>query len=111
MYKFVNTVEEIQTSEIVLKQLRKLENYDATVEVKRCEENGRTCFACTIKSGKTIIKATSHRPEVSAGQACDGFVREVRQEKNKRRDKRIDTKRKAEAKDRDRVLQEEVDTL
>ena len=106
MYRFINTNEEIQESEIVLKQLKELEEYDATVEIKRCIQNGKTCFSCTIKGDGIIMKATTSRPEVSAGQACDGFVVERRQNKNKLVDKRIDRKRKADEHAKDAVLED-----
>lgn len=100
MYKFNNTNEEIVTSEIVIKQLKHLEKYDATVEIKRGEENGKPCYTCTIRSGKTVVKATTPRPEVSAGKACDDFVDKMREDKDRKIDKRICRNRKADERDK-----------
>lgn len=89
MYKFVNTNEKIQTSEVVLKELEKLNKLDGNFEVKICrgdESKGEAIFICKIKGGNMVKVSGGERPEYATRNCARDVIKEYRNLNAKRND-------------------------
>ena len=88
MYTFYKTSDAIANREGVIKQLKKLESTDAKVEIWSFVRGGSMIFGCKISNDKLVRGADGRTPELACGAACDIFIRDLRESKEKMIDKK-----------------------
>lgn len=106
MYTFYKTHEALSSREDVIKQLKKLESIDAKVEIWSFIRGGSMIFGCKISNEKLIRTADGRTPGSACGAACDIFIRDLREAK----EKMIDKKRRNNKKE-DISIEEDINNI